>query len=72
MFMPMTISSGSADFSLPTFCQMNGLYTSRSALSPQVSQIVDVGGLKPANAAEAALLPIFPPSKKEGGFGCLK
>jgi hypothetical protein len=67
----MTISSGGADFRLPTFCQMNGLYISRSALSPQVSQIVDVGSLNPANAAEAALLPIFPPGKKGGGFGCL-
>jgi hypothetical protein len=29
---------------------------------------VDGGSLKPANAAEAALLPIFPTGKKEGGF----
>ncbi len=28
--------------------------------------------LKPPNAAQAALLPIFPPGKKEGAFGCLK
>ena len=47
---------------------MNGLVAARSAPPPQVGQRVDGGNMKPPNAAEAALLPIFPPGKKEGGF----
>jgi len=61
-----------ANFRLTSAGSINGLVTAQSALSPQVSQIVDGVNMKPPNAAEAALLPIFPPSKKEGVFGCLK